>query len=228
MEQQNPFQNMGKTVVALAKKSFSDLKQLKEGAIVQFVLMACVIVIGTAFAFQYYYSTLNTREAKAMTAMYQKKNSFLAPVNYTNPMYQYSLKDYFIKTAYNSCSGGSYQNDFVNIDNLKNVIKQGARCLDFEIHNIGDQPVVATSTIADNTYVKTTFNSVPNTDVMYTIVNYAFSGTTAPNPSDPILIHLRPKSIVPTMYSNLAVILAKYNLYLLSSHYSYEASYGTS
>ena len=52
------------------------------------------------------------------------------------------LYDYYIKTAYNACAGGSYKNDFVNICNLKAILKQGVRCLDFEIYSVDDKPPV--------------------------------------------------------------------------------------
>ena len=64
------------------------------------------------------------------------------------------------------------------------------RGLDFEIFSINDQPVVATST-SDSFYVKETFNYIPFVEAMDVINNYAFASSTAPNPTDPIIIHLR-------------------------------------
>ena len=133
------------------------------------------------------------------------------------------MYDYYIKTAYNACSGGSYKNDFVDIDILKAIIKQGVRCLDFEIYSIGDQPVVATST-TDDYYIKETFNSVDFRDVMSTIKNYAFAGGTCPNPSDPLLIHLRIKSNNQNMYSNMAKIFKSNSSIMLGKTYSFENS----
>ena len=108
--------------------------------------------------------------------------------------------------------------------NLKSVLKQGVRGLDFEIYSVGDKPVVATSTI-DNFYVKETFNSVLFADVMETLKHYAFSASTAPNPSDPIVIHLRIMSNNQTMYTNLSTVLKSYEDILLGKDYSYE-NYG--
>jgi len=93
--------------------------------------------------------------------------------------------------------------------------------LDFEIYSIDNQPVVATSTV-DNYYIKETYNSVSFSDVMSTIQNYAFSGSTAPNFTDPILIHLRFMSNNQSMYTNLANIFKSYDSILLGKEYSYE------
>jgi hypothetical protein len=59
---------------------------------------------------------------------------------------------------------------------------------------------------------------------MSTIQNYAFSGSTAPNFTDPILIHLRFMSNNQSMYSNLANIFKSYDLLLLGKEYSYETA----
>jgi hypothetical protein len=136
---------------------------------------------------------------------------------------QNNLNEYYIKTAYNACSGGSYKNDVVEICNLKAVLKQGVRGLDFEIYSIDNQPIVATSTV-DNYYIKETYNSVSFSEVMSTIQNYAFSGSTAPNFTDPILIHLRFMSNNQSMYSNLANIFKSYDTLLLGKEYSYETA----
>lgn len=104
---------------------------------------------------------------------------------------------------------------------LKDLLKQGARGLDFEIYSINDQPVVATST-NNNYHVKETYNSVPFSDVMNVIRNNAFSTATAPNSRDPIIIHLRFKSTNQNMYQNFAKLLEGYDSLLLGKSYSYE------
>ena len=48
----------------------------------------------------------------------------------------YTLKDFYIKSAYNCCSTGSYKNCNVSLDMLKYVIRQGVRLLDFAIYSI--------------------------------------------------------------------------------------------
>jgi len=88
-----------------------------------------------------------------MTNLYGTMDGYIRPINTGDPDCSGNLYDYYIKTAYNACSGGNYKNDFVNVCNLINVLKQGVRCLDFEIYSIGNQPVVATSTV-DNVILR--------------------------------------------------------------------------
>ena len=44
-----------------------------------------------------------------------------------------NLRDFYIKTAYNCCASGQFKSDYVSMCALQNTIKQGVRCLDFEI-----------------------------------------------------------------------------------------------
>lgn len=134
-----------------------------------------------------------------------------------------NLYDYYIKTAYNCCSGGTYKDDYVDVCNLKGILKTGVRCLDFEIYNIENEPVVATST-SDSFYVMETFNFIPFATVMDILNSYAFSSGNTPNPSDPLLIHLRMKSNEQVMYTNLAKIFKQYPSIMLGKDYSYENS----
>jgi hypothetical protein len=152
---------------------------------------------------------------------YGTLNGNITSISSTLENFKYTLKDYYIKSAYNCCSGGDYKNDFVDTCVLKNILKQGIRGLDFEIFSINDQPVVATST-TDNFYIKETFNYINFSDIMPIIRDYAFSGSTSPNPTDPIILHFRIKSVNQTMYNNFAKILESYNSILLDKKYSFE------
>ena len=129
---------------------------------------------------------------------------------------------YYIKTAYNCCNGGSYKNDFVSTCILKNVIKTGVRCLDFEIYSVGDKPVISSST--DPSYfIKETYNYVLFSDAMNVIVNNAFTLSTCPNADDPLILHMRIKSSNQKMFTEIAKILKQYeSQYLLGPTYSYE------
>jgi hypothetical protein len=159
-----------------------------------------------------------------MNKLYPSVNGNIRPISKKDKDCSYNLYDYYIKTAYNACSGGSYKNDFVAICNLKAILKEGVRCLDFEIYSIDDQPIVSTS-LSDDYYVKETFNYVKFIDVMNIINGYGFSAGTSPNPTDPILIHLRIKSNNQKMYSNLASIFKQFDNIMLGKEYSFE-SYG--
>jgi hypothetical protein len=186
--------------------------------IISFALIILIIFI----VYIIYLSRLKNSECNYMNTLYPSVNGNLRPISSSDPDCSGNLLDYYIKSAYNACSGGSYKNDYVDICNLKAVIKQGVRCIDFEIYSIGDKPVVATST-SNNYYLKETFNYVDFVSVMDTIRNYAFSGSTCPNPTDPLIIHLRCKSNNQLMYSNLANIFKLNTDIMLGPSYSYES-----
>jgi hypothetical protein len=193
----------------------------KEYFISIIIIVMTILVVILFLLYVYYLSNLMSKECSTMEKKYGTVNGKIKSINPKDPKCGYTLKDYYIKTAYNCCSGGSYKNDFVNTCNLKNVLKQGVRCLDFEIYSINNKPVVASSTNS-SFYIKETFNNVPFSDVMNIVVNYAFSGGTAPNPNDPILFHLRIKSNNLEMYKNLAKLFKEYRKFFLDPAYSYE------
>jgi hypothetical protein len=135
-----------------------------------------------------------------------------------NP-FNHTLKDYYIKTAYNCCNIGSYNNCYVKLDMLKYVLKQGCRCLDFAIYSIKGEPIVAASYLQNNT--KTTINYILFSDVMSVLKDYAFSQGTSPNPDDPLIIHLRIYSDNSDMFTNLTQIMKQYNDLLLDPSFSW-------
>jgi hypothetical protein len=186
------------------------------------VLTAITLII-IVLAIIYYLNIFNAKSSQCskMTKRIGDLNGKITSIDVSNEKFSKSLNDYYIKSAYNCCSGGNYRNSYVDLCILKNLLKQGVRGLDFEIFSINNKPVVATST-SDNYYVKETFNYIDFDDVMNIIQNYAFSGSTSPNPNDPIFIHLRFKSNNIDMYNNFADIFKKYNSILLDQEYSFE------
>ena len=165
---------------------------------------------------------LQGRECSYMNKLYPKVNGAIRPINKNDPLCAGKLYDYYIKTAFNACSGGDYSYDYVDICNLKSILSTGTRCLDFALYSINDNPVVATS-VNDDYYTKQTFNSVPFSDVMKTIKDYAFTTGTAPNNTDPIIIHLRIRSNNRKMYNKLTKILKTYESMMLGNSFSYES-----
>ena len=190
--------------------------EFQSAALIIFILIILVIFIG----YLIYLSNLQTSECNFMNSLYSVDNN-IKPITASNQDFSGNFYDYYIKTAYNACSGGSYKNDFVNTCNLVAVIKQGVRCLDFEVYSIDHQPVVATSTV-NNNYVKETFNSVPFSDVLQIITTYAFSGGSCPNPKDPLIIHIRFQSSDQKMFTNLAKMFEQYDNLMLGNEYSFE------
>lgn len=132
------------------------------------------------------------------------------------------LRDYYIKTAYNCCAIGNFKNTYVSTCALKQVIRQGARCLDFEIYSVDDMPVVAVSSQEDYN-IKESFNDIPLLDALKVVEQYAFSGGTCPNANDPLLIHFRLKTVHKGTIVQIAeALLQTVHSRLLGKEYSYE------
>jgi len=216
-----------KNAVDSLKNITDSLKNMKDDTAVVMLSLITWVIILCALVYYFYYSgtfftnSLQVRECNFMDEIYDTLNGKIHSIVKRNDDFGFTLKDYYIKSAYNCCSAGSYKNDYVNLCYLKNILRQGVRGLDFQIFSINDKPVVATST-SDSYCVKETFNYVPFVEVMNVIRDYAFSLGTAPNPNDPIILHLRIQSTNQTMYNNFATILKGYDNILLGPAFSFE------
>lgn len=185
------------------------------------ILGMCVLLLVLIIIWAYGKSKLNNTNCTNMNTLYTDYG-MVHTINTSNPDYTYKLRDYYIMTAYNACCAGQFKNDFVNVCALKNVIKQGARCLDFEVYSLDNVPVIATSSVDDYS-IKETYNSVAFSDALDVIKDYAFSGSTCPNPGDPLIIHLRIMSTNQTIYNLMATMIGEtFSDYTLGSKYSYE------
>ena len=200
--------------------AIKSVTEMKESTSVFYLVAITLMIILIAFLYYFYYSFLRSKECSTMNSIYGDLNGKIRSID-NSEQFNYTFKDYYIKTAYNCCSGGNYRNDYVDTCILKALLKQGVRGLDFEIFSIEDKPVVATST-SDSYYIKETFNYVDFGDVMKIIRDYAFSTATAPNTLDPIIIHLRIKSNNQEMYKNFAKLLEGFESLLMSKDYDSE------
>ena len=206
----------------MAGKTLASIKAGRNAKLVKIIVFVTIaLLLLMIFAWIYNKMTLNNRNCTTMNNLY-KDFPLLSTLNRANKQFRYNLRDYYVKTAFNCCTAGEYKNDFVNVCALKNCIKQGARCLDFEIYSVNNKPVISVSSVEDFT-VKETYNSIPFGTAMGIIADYAFSGSTSPCPGDPLIIHLRIMSNNQTIYTQMADDL--YNTLesrLLSKEYSYE------
>jgi hypothetical protein len=212
--------NSSEKIPNVANDIIKTVSQMKDSTTVLLYTVITLIIILIAILAYFYYTGKRSKNCKTMDAVYGDLNGKIKSID-SSDQFNYTFKDYYIKTAYNCCSGGNYKNDYVDLCAMKDLLKQGVRGLDFEIFSIDDQPVVATST-SDNYYVKETFNYINFVDVMNVIRDYAFSTSTAPNSLDPIIIHLRIKSTNQIMYQNFAKLLESYDSILLSKDYDSE------
>jgi len=197
------------------------VKNLKDDFVVYMLFSMILLLIILILCYYFYMRNLLNRECSLMDTLFSTLNGSIKSLNSNDPNCKYAFKDYYIKTAYNCCSAGTYKNDYVSTCALKDVLKQGVRGLDFEIFSIDNKPVVATSTV-DSNYIKETYNFVAFSDVMNIITNYAFATSTAPNPNDPIIMHIRFKSSNQQMFQNFARLLKAYDKFFLGSEYSFE------
>ena len=164
------------------------------------------IILLLFFLTWYYRRQINKKanDNYAMESVYNNKATVIGNINSADVKYKVDvvkgtghLRDYYIASSYNSCCAGDFQDGYVDLVPLREVIHQGARVLDFALYQVNGEPVVgAGPTDSDN--IKGTYNSVPvggNEGILSTINKYAFSLPT-PNPTDPLFIHFRIKSKV--------------------------------
>ena len=215
----NNMRDMFTNVSNIGKKVTTSLGGVEYAGVVITVIILFISLI-------YIYKKINLDEKNCKELDYQyPKMPLIKSINDNNGAYQYALRDYYIKTAYNACCAGGYKNDFVNVCALKNCIKQGARCLDMEVYSLDDMPVIATSSVS-NFSIKETYNSIPFATAMGIISDYAFSGSTCPCPTDPLILHFRIMSNNEKMYNAMAKDLhEKLEQRLLGPQYSYENNY---
>lgn len=188
------------------------------------VIMYLIIgsVVGLIVYYNIYFNNYVNSKCKLIKRVY-KDYAKLASINPNDPKYKDTkLRDFYIKTAYNCCALGDFKNTYVDLCALENVLKQGVRCLDFEIYSLNGKPVVAVSS-KDEYFIKESFNSIDLGSVLDYINNYAFSGSTAPNSNDPLLLHFRIKSKNTQMYDAMAeLIQTKLSSRLLGTNYANE------
>ena len=189
-----------------------------------FILSVWIIIFAVVFLLSVWVlnkTTLNDRNCKTMDSIYTE-NALLKSLDTTESDYNYKLRDYYIKTAYNCCSAGEFKNDFVNLCALRNCIKAGARCLDFAVYSVNNSPVIAVSSLTDFS-TKESYNYISFGDALETIANNAFSAAECPCHDDPLLLHMRIMSKNKKIYADMTKdITDKLNKYLLDSKYSYE------
>lgn len=184
-----------------------------------------ILIILVLSIISYIYTQLNKKTTNNIEMEYSLDsiNVTINNINKYQEQFKHNLRDYYIASSYNSCCGGDFKNDYVDYVPLKQVIKQGARLLDFEIYSLNQEPVIAAS--SESSYnLKETYNSLPFDDVMDLVSRYAFSSSTCPNSNDPLFIHLRVKSNHDDIYKSMAKsILKHFGRRLLGEKYKNES-----
>lgn len=189
--------------------------------------MWLAIVIAIFGVVAYYRTQVNKRTAnvKNMESIYEKKKTQLSTITDSDPTLRDKIFNYYIASSYNSCCAGEFQDSYVTLDALKQVIKSGARVLDFEIYSVNGKCVVAASAF-DNEHLKGTYNSLPIETVIKTVNDNAF--TNAPNNGDPLFLHFRIKSEREDVYEPLATsIKTHFAPKLMEAMWGYEGRAGS-
>lgn len=165
--------------------------------------------------------TLKNRNCKNIKKVYKNSTSIIS-IDKDDKVFSHNLRDYYIKTAYSCCCTGNYKNDYVDLCALENCIKQGVRCLDFEIYSYNNKPVIAASSVNSNS-IKETYNYISFGKAMDMVANLAFSNSASPNAKDPLLLHFRIMSNNIKVYDIMANTLnSSLGERLLDNNFSYE------
>ena len=168
-------------------------------------LILAVIIIGL---FVYINNKLKLRstDCLALSDMYPDAPT-IATMSDFKGKHSHALRDYYIKSSYNSCNPGEVKNAYVDLCALDNAIKQGCRVLDFAVYSINGKACVASSTSASYD-VKDTYNSIEIGDVMKRVRDRAFSGAHCSNSGDPLILHFRIMSAYPHVADDIASALS--------------------
>lgn len=193
------------------------------------IMMYVLVIIMILGGLQFYEYKSNLKGVNDTKIKYNYKDgSSVGPIPTTHKHY---LRDYFILGSYNSCCGGEISNDFVSITPLQEVLKQGARVLDFELYSKNGKPIIAASPENEpdeKIVLKGTYNHIELDELFNAIETYGFGSGLAPNPSDPIFLNFRIKTENTNVLNMFArKIQDKFARRLLSSAYGNEGQYAT-
>lgn len=148
----------------------------------------------------------------------------LSSIGIRDKTFLHPLRDFQVKSSYNSCASGNFKNDWVDMCALQNAIRQGCRFLDFEVYSIDGETgisVSATSTFTE----KNALNWLPLDDVIKGVADLAFSTLSCPNFNDPLFLNFRVKSTNVQVFDDIAKSLDTYlNSRLLPNRFNYEAN----
>jgi len=115
-----------------------------------------------------------------------------------------TLKDYVIKSSYNTAYIGST----MSFKAITYALSRGYRFLDFEVYLVDGLPCVGYSNESSNKMKITSSNTLPFGQVLYNVLTEAFSAPT-PNINDPLFINLRLNSTDNNLYEMVAKSIDK-------------------
>ena len=130
-----------------------------------------------------------------------KNNNIVGIANYPVENANLPLREYCIKSSYNTAQSGNY----VNLDMITHVLSRGVRFLDFEILSVDNIPYVAYTTDSEYKNIDS-LSKIKFIDVIKIIANNAFMAP-SPNPADPLFINLRIKTNNKELFQKIAMTI---------------------
>tara|TARA_B100001063_G_scaffold154919_2_gene144522 strand:- start:766 stop:1959 length:1194 start_codon:yes stop_codon:yes gene_type:complete len=217
----------------LMENSKSNMMNMLKNRKFYLTIFLFLVILLIVFALAYHLNTtLGKKEAnnQAMIKKYQEiGGSEIGGITSSNANHKHLLRDYYVMSSHNSCCGGNFEKDFVDLVPLNETIKRGARFLDFEIYSLDGEPVVAAGKEASENgkyLLKGTYNSLPFSKVMMQIKMMAFSGSIAPNSNDPLFLSFRIKSANRNIFRNMAKVMNKaFTGMFLPQKYGYDGKF---
>lgn len=73
-------------------------------------------------------------------------------INNRNINYDYKLKDFYFKTAYNCFCSGHFKNDYIDACAFENCVDNNVLAYDMQIFSLNGQPIIASNTLNTNYY----------------------------------------------------------------------------
>ena len=126
-------------------KEYASLFTEKIGSVKHYIIIAVAIV---AICIIGYYLSYNYRTNKKLNTILNKhKSNIQFQTDYCHPDYKkYTLCDFHIKSSHNTAATGFKKYDYVSLDMIYEVVRLGARYLEFEIfakeQNLEAVPVI--------------------------------------------------------------------------------------
>lgn len=113
-----------------------------------------------------------------------------------------SIKDFIIKSSWNTAYTGNY----MNVNAIKYILSRGYRFIDFEVYMVNSSACIAYSEDSTNVSIKS-LNTLTLDKVFSTIYNYGFTAPT-PNPDDPLFVQLRIRTNDISVYNQIGDSIA--------------------
>ena len=182
-----------------------------------FIIVIWILAAFIIIAFIIFLTNLKNRRKVTCTRLAERPPKNLLPItaDYDRP-----VNFYYIKTSFSSCSLGDYVGGYVDLCILEKIISQGVRCFDFEIFNIDENAVIATS-VVNNTRIKESYNYIKFSDAFEMLATKAFNSLNCSNYTDPLFINLRMNTNTIAVFDNVASTLSTHDNELVEISQSY-------